>query len=294
MKLLTNFWQNTKLFNYLIMNITSKKIFEVIKNTFSTPSATLDELIGNALSFLMEPPPSEIQEAELIEQFRDGVKREINKFIKDCKLRHVPPDYEFGITDNFVINKKSSIHDANHEFFKWLSEISPTKFEFICKKILEIEGCDNVYVTQPSADGGVDFWGTKKLMVVDDNNAIIFRQVELLIFGQAKRYSYPIGIVELRHFLGTFNLIKLEGLQNAPDCLPKVLKEISINPLSPILLIFITSGEFNENAKEIARWLGIRLIAYKELFYLFFKNRLGFSFYGNTVKFDPSTLEDIH
>ena len=275
------------------MAISHKKIFDIIKNTFSKPGANLDELIISALTFLGEPPSSQIEEAELIAQYKENVQKEIQKFIDDCKSRCIPPDYEFGVSRNFLINKKSSIQDASQDFAKWLSEINPIKFEFLCKKVLEFEGCENVRVTPPSADGGVDFWGTKSICVVDKYIPIIFQQIDLLVIGQAKRYSNPIGIVELRHFLGSFSFIKIEGLITAPECLPKVFQEGSYKPFSPILLIFITSAEFNENAKEIARWLGIRLLGIKELIYLFYENKFGFRFYENIVKFDPSDFDTL-
>jgi hypothetical protein len=191
------------------MAITPKKIFDIIKNNFSKPISPLDELIGSALPFLMDPPPSQIQEGELVEQYREGVKNEINKHIADCKLRNIPPYYEYGTSSNFILNKKSSIQEASQDFMKWLSTIDPSIFEFLCNKVLELEGCDNIYVTPLSSDGGVYFWGTKEILVIDNSNPVFFKEVELLIIKQAKRYSGPVGISDLRNFIGAFHLIKI-------------------------------------------------------------------------------------
>ena len=273
------------------MNITHKKIFTYIKNSFDTPIGKLDDLISDVLEHLIDPPPGPVLMAELIEKYEQGVKAEIKKYVEDCKSSGDSPDFDFGLSSSILINKKYIIREAGQEFLKWLSDLDPFKFEALCKKILELEGCDNVQVTPPSGDGGIDFYGTKKIMVPNNDNPIVFRNVELMVIGQAKRYSNPIDIGEIRSFIGSFDLIKIASLKTAPKCLPNVIgDEVSFKPLSPTFLVFITSSEANPTAKQIARWLGIRVISGKELIDILYENRVGFSVYESGVKFEPDDL----
>ncbi len=276
------------------MYITHKKIFAYIRNSFDSPKGKLEDLISNVLEQLIDPPPGPVLLGELIEKHEEGVKAEIRKYIEDCRSSGDFPELEFGFSSSILINKKYVIREAGQEFLNWLSNLDPFKFEALCKKILELEGCDNVQVTPPSGDGGIDFFGTKKIMVPGNDNPIVFRNVELLVIGQAKRYSYPIDIAELRSFIGSFDLIKIAGLKTAPDCLPNVIGEgVSFRPLSPILLLFITSSEPNATAKQVARWLGIRIISGKELIDILYENKIGFSIYESGVKFNPDDLRAL-
>jgi hypothetical protein len=271
----------------------AKKIADYIRNTFSGPKANLDDLIMNALSVLMDPSPSEIERVELAEQLGGGVREALIKYMEGCNEQGISSEIEFGVSSTILINKQYEISHAKNDFLNWLAEISPYKFEALCKKILEIEGCRNVQVTPPSGDGGIDFYGTKEIVVYNSYEPTIFKKIEILVVGQAKKYISPVGIEEIRHFMGSIRLIKLASLRNAPDILPCITDDISYRPLSPILLLFITSGDANQNVKDIAGWAGIRLITGNELIDILYRNKLGFRIFESGIKFEPSDFVSL-
>jgi len=265
----------------------AKKVADYIRNTFNSPKGKLDELISDALMALMDPPPGDIERVELAEQLESGVREALSQHIENCKQQGIATDIEFGICSTIIINKHYAISEARDDFLKWLTEISPYKFEALCKKILEIEGCKNVQVTPPSADGGIDFYGIKEVAIYNEYEPTIFNKIDVLVIGQAKKYTIPIGIEEVRHFIGSIELLKLSKIRNAPGFLPCILDDLSYKPHSPILLLFITSGDASPNVKAAAQWSGIRLITGKELIDILYRNKMGFRIYESGIKFDP-------
>lgn len=268
----------------------AKKIAEYIRNAFSGPKGKMDELIMEALVALMDPPPGEIEGAAYVEQLGPCVREALDQHIENCKQQGVAADIEFGICST-IINKRYIFSEVRNDFLSWLVNISPYKFEALCKKILELEGCKQVQVTPASADGGIDFYGIKEIIIYDDYEPTIFQKVEVLIIGQAKKYTNTLQIEELRSFMGSIELMKHGNLKNAPNFLPVLSDNISYKPLSPIMLIFITSADAHQSVKDVASWTGIRLITGKELIDILYKNRLGFRMYDSGIRFEPQDIE---
>lgn len=268
--------------------LSARKIFEYIKNSSEHPIANVDELIEEALDALLERKLGELERAEHIEDVRDGVLKEIRNYIERCRKEGITPEFEFG-HDPRHIKKLTDIHEARKKFLSWVFTLPPIQFEHLCRKVLLIEGCRDVTVTPPSGDGGVDFYGKKVVQLKDTNS--VFRDVEVLVIGQAKRYENPIGVEELRSFVGAYNMIQIAEYKGAPSCLNNPITAESFRPLSPALLVFISSGEANNNTKELASWLGVRFIGGKELADIFFTHNVGFRRLMNGVEFDPSAFD---
>jgi len=275
------------------MRIQAKDVFGVMLEKIDTPVADIEELIGEALEQLYEEPLSQIQQAELIEEFEGKVRAEINSHILESQRRKVLPDIEFGFYSSKIINNKANLRIASQEFFIWLKELDPRKFEFLCKKVLELLGCEQVNVTQPTKDGGVDFYGIRKIYDSNDVRFEVLKDKEVLVVGQAKHYTSPIGIAELRQFLGSSFLLKFTGLKNVPDCLTNPISDKKIKPLAPTLLVFITSSEATINTQKVANWLGIDFFGRKALLEIFYRNNFGFRRSPAQVQFDPKDFDEV-
>lgn len=136
---------------------------------------------------------------------------------------------------------------GNWELLGKLKRIDPYDFEKVCSKILEHSGCASE-VTQKSYDGGIDFVATGLDILPDEMNCP--EGVRAAIIGQAKRYSTNlIAEKALREFVGA-SLVRRHHL--------RVQKKIW--PLSPVLLAFWTTSNFDPSGRRFARDAGVWLM----------------------------------
>lgn len=277
------------------MAISAKAVFGYISNNFSQPQEMLELLIEEALDVLAETPLSSIQKSEIVDELTDKVRDEVKVYIQKCRAAGDVPAFEFGTHRSCLINKKAEIFDAKKDFYEWLYALHPKKFEGLCQKILQLEGCDNVKTTPYSGDGGVDFYGTKQVVLEAADNPTVFRNVEVTVIGQAKRYSNrnKIDIDQLRCFVGSYNLIRLAQLKDSPGQLHNPIDTVSFKPLSPALLTFITSCEADEATRQTARWLGIKLIGGEELVDILYSKNFGFRRFKSGVVFEPTDFATL-
>jgi restriction system protein len=114
------------------------------------------------------------------------------------------------------------ISNDNTNLLDILKSISPSGFEYLCKRLLREHGFENLEVTQRSRDGGIDGYGTLEL-----NPFISIR-----IVFQCKRYK------------GTVSREKIGDFRNA------VMGRADKG-------IIITTGTFSEDAKREAERDGV-------------------------------------
>ena len=125
-----------------------------------------------------------------------------------------------------------------------LKRIDPFEFENVCKRVLDKLG-GNSQVTQKSRDGGIDFFSVGIDILPEGINAPA--QCRATVIGQAKRFSDRlIAEKALREFVGA-TVLKRNELRIAK----------SVSPLSPIMLAFWTTSDFDPNCKKFARDAGV-------------------------------------
>ncbi len=128
-----------------------------------------------------------------------------------------------------------------------LKRIDPFDFEKVCAKILEQVGCASD-VTQKTRDGGIDFIAHGLDILPDEMNCP--ESVRATIIGQAKRFKKDlIAEKALREFVGA-SLLKRHAL--------RVQKKVW--PLSPVLLAFWTTSNFDPSGRSFARDAGVWLM----------------------------------
>jgi hypothetical protein len=273
------------------MALTGKKVAEYIVNNFSAPIANLDSLIVEAHEMLLDTPPSEVRMAEILQDIGSQVRHYLGDYIDRCNCDGLSPRFSFGVTTDTLINKQAQLHTAKASFLAWVSALDPYQFEKFCTKILEIEGCKNISVTSPSHDGGVDFYGTKEISVLSEGDLSFFKDVEVLVLGQAKKYTTKIGVDHIRDFIGSSQMASTALYKGAPVFLPTPIKFESFKPHAPSLLIYVTSGEVNDNARQLAKWLGIKLIDGDRIVDIFYSKDIALRRLSNEVVFDRSELD---
>lgn len=126
-----------------------------------------------------------------------------------------------------------------------LRRIDPFEFEKVCANVLTALGATS-RTTQKVKDGGIDFVGVN-LKVVPTALSVPAAS-RTAVIGQAKRYKVGNAISEtqLREFVGAATLER-----------HRLLKDGTIGPLSPVVFAFWTTSDFDQNAKQFARALGI-------------------------------------
>ena len=131
------------------------------------------------------------------------------------------------------------------EIVSKLRKIDPYEFESVCANVLTALGATS-RTTQRSNDGGIDFLGVN-LKVVPTALSVPATS-KTAVIGQAKRYKAGNAITEtqLREFIGAATLQR-----------HKLLREGIIGPLSPVIFAFWTTSDFDQNARQFARELGI-------------------------------------
>lgn len=126
-----------------------------------------------------------------------------------------------------------------------LRRLDPFKVEEICGWIIGALG--GIWtVTKRSNDGGVDFIGTDVNIVPNALN--VPAACKAFVIGQTKRYAEGniISETRLREFVGAA-LLRRHVLQS----------ERRLAPLTPVLFAFWTTSDFEPNARQYARDVGL-------------------------------------
>lgn len=157
-----------------------------------------------------------------------------------------------GAVCNFRIDDEDdpyvqSTGENTDDLLAKLKRLCPFQFEDVCKRVLDRLGGQS-QVTQKSRDGGIDFFSVGIDILPDGINAPI--QCRASVIGQAKRFtSRLVAEKALREFVGA-SVLKRNELRIAR----------SVSPLSPILLAFWTTSNFDPNCKSFARNAGVWLM----------------------------------
>lgn len=139
-----------------------------------------------------------------------------------------------------------------------LLSINASRFEDLCKKILELLKARDTVRTQISKDEGIDFWGwltLPKTYISQDDIKLYETDFKCLVIGQAKRYkkSLKIGKSDIREYLGTISALHYDQL--SPWQSRFELDNFKL--MSPILPLFITTGYVTSGAKDLSQKCGV-------------------------------------
>lgn len=160
----------------------------------------------------------------------------------ECRIDGTAPIIEIDSDPNPYVRLSAPLPS---DVISKLRNIDPYQLEDVCAAILNALGARS-HVTQRTNDGGVDF--------VAYNFKTVPRALTVpsacmaTVIGQAKRYreGNTISETKLREFIGAATLKRHE-----------LTTESKIAPLAPVLFAFWTTSDFDQNAKQYARKLGV-------------------------------------
>lgn len=128
--------------------------------------------------------------------------------------------------------------------------VNPYRFEYLLKSLLEKTGFQNVSVTSPSQDGGIDL----NAYVAQDN--IFFANT--VVQFQAKRWRHSVGSVEINNFRGAISSMA-KGVFVTTSFFTKAAIQEAKHPSKPSIALidgFSLSSLINDVQLEISRFEG--------------------------------------
>lgn len=184
---------------------------------------------------------SSAEVGEYVEDNLQYVAEHLRDEVAEARLDGAHCLFEIDEEDDPYIRKISKIPA---ELIEKLKTICPFAFERVCSRVLGSLGGQE-YLTPKTGDGGIDFIVTEIDVLPEDINSP--EHCRGAVIGQAKRYNGRlIGEKTVREFIGASLVKRHELRQNG-----------SIGPLTPVLLAFWTTSNFEPNCKIFARKAGV-------------------------------------
>lgn len=222
------------------------------------------DLDRSAIDFIKNENPEigDLATNDLWEDIRPSVIKTLKKKISNCFSKQITPNYIFSeFFDSRLIRydileqdekermKRAIIIFHRDKIIETLHKVDWRTFEFLSAHLLALYGCSEIYVTQRSKEGGIDFYGTLEL--TSQQFLPLFSRVmngpRIKIIGQAKNWENKIGEEEINKFVKEYRDF-ISGKHRLIKKLPKsFLREDA--PYHPI---FITTSSFTKDAIKSA------------------------------------------
>jgi hypothetical protein len=156
-------------------------------------------------------------------------------------------------------------HHAEKEKIRFqnaINELSCSEFESLSAYILKLAGCETFWKTPDSHDQGLDAFGYRNFLERRDGEW--FAGIPRLIFlAQAKHFSdCKVGSKDIREFVGSFKL----AAHKIYSTVDEKYTDLTIPPLAPVALLFITTEEVPLTVKRMAVKAGIVVLSSDDLY----------------------------
>ncbi|MBM3239540.1 restriction endonuclease [Candidatus Poribacteria bacterium] len=210
------------------------------------------------------PGISDLEIADDIDKLASQVKRQLDNKITSFRGKGVPPNFEFDDYLPYVLCRHRSNNDNNdwvialrkyrNDIKSSIKNMDAIAFEHLCKHVLEINGIIKSFVTRPTKEGGVDFYGL--LEMCNYTQGVLLNNMKLRIIGQAKHRSgdEKVGEKEIDEIR-----TKYSDFQSGQGTAIKVLPDWFTKTCTPVICIVITTTDFTRGARESAERDGIIL-----------------------------------
>ncbi len=139
----------------------------------------------------------------------------------------------------------------------FLTELSPTQFEVVCRGMLSEMGAGDVSLTARSADQGIDFFGRLglqgKLTRVYSLPGVD-QQLSIWMVGQAKHYVRgQAATPDIRQLVGSVQLARSRTYASEGHG----LEELQIAVCDPIFYMFFTTGNISRDGWRLIKESGV-------------------------------------
>lgn len=129
--------------------------------------------------------------------------------------------------------------------------------ELLCVKLLTLLGVDDPNGTPRSGDGGVDFYGYSNFGFILKEEILpagAEKNMRVWFVGQAKHYDKTqVSTKDVREIVGAVALAKAKLFAGAADPMNKFQAKLC----EPVFSIFITTGRFSRDSKDLMAKSGI-------------------------------------
>ena len=203
----------------------------------------LRELVTEVLR--AHTPWSDEEVAEEAESLELRVAKALEQRVEGYRCDGVIPPFEFSNDDGGAFLR--GIERQDGKLLKRLRQLPSDVFEKFCAKILTRLHAESVVEGGPH-DGGVDFYAVG--LRLSPKVAPAPPSSMGVVLGQCKRFKEgnTVTITDLREFVGC-SFRKADELRKMyPD---------RFGLMTPLLLAYWTTGDFNNPAKEFAKEMGI-------------------------------------
>ncbi len=217
-------------------------IDDFIEEKFRPLKIIIEEIVNSRI-----PEFSVEQCAEIAESCINEVNNVLSIIETENTKQGVEPIFEIFLDGEEVYYR--SIKSDAKDLLEKLKLLDWQDFEHFCACLLKSMGSESSTEGSPD-DQGVDFFA-RKLPVGYIKDRPETSNINLLVFGQAKRYSSNlIGEKEIRSFVGG-------AIKKSFDYIRKNLYEVGTGIFSPIIYAFWTTSDFHPRAKKFCNEVGL-------------------------------------
>jgi hypothetical protein len=180
-------------------------------------------------------------------------------------LKLIDSDKENNLSPLFkIVNNQSKIIECNNnpsvcfrnklnndriDFLNFIDTINDREYEALCCIVLKNLGANNVLLTPPGNEGGIDFVGTIKF---SQNAHFLFGiNGPIRIIGQSKFYGQKVTVKDIKEFDSTIN-----DVQRLSPKVNSVLPNWFKQEKGPIIGWFIAHSSFQSGANDRAKNFG--------------------------------------
>lgn len=218
--------------------------------------------------------------------------------ILDCDKRRIAsPLRESGVAVGsflYVFAEDAIPDDAEREIYtryrlvptmiSALRELTPTEFEILSARALQVIGCTEITVTQSQRDDGVDAIASLPLAPTELRKVLgspfyrVAGHISFLVYAQAKRYSEgnPVGQEVVFQLDGSWNAMKASYFEGTlRSDLAAALSRADLRMSDPVLLLIITTSRFTGGALTKAETMGVITLDVEQLAQLLLHDAFG-------------------
>lgn len=142
------------------------------------------------------------------------------------------------------------------DYLVLMRDLSGRQFEAVCRGVLDLIGCSDPVLTPRANDQGIDFFGQismKGRLNMKYEQVAIDRSMAVWIVGQAKQVAGKVSTPEVRDLIGAVELAR----HHISADQERALSGLGMRPFDAVWRIFVTTGEFSRDARNLINDAGL-------------------------------------
>ncbi|WP_083825571.1 restriction endonuclease [Citromicrobium sp. JLT1363] len=200
-------------------------------------------------------------------KFLERARTFLNRAVEDGTYQHYcfnsgNPDYLQGSCycepgDDAEVLKAKRRRANTLKLYQAISARTADDLELLCVKLLRLLGVSRPNGTPRAGDGGVDFYGYSNfgfILKPEILPAGAEKHMRVWFVGQAKHYdASQVGTKDIREIVGSVSLARAKLFAGEKD----PMRQFSARLCEPVFSMFITTGRFSRDSKDLMKKSGI-------------------------------------